>query len=202
MSLLPPLCALAVHTRSCKIVQGKTACCRLVHISWEVYRGSTLCERVQYIIYPDGWTPTEEQARSAGVSYESMLRNGTPIHSVIEHLGRILPSVHVIVGHDMADHNQTLGSEILRAGRQDLWAAFHTPRRACTMELGRKPKMRFPSLIQLYERCYGTPPPPCIHAVTLTALVYFYLTVAEGLTLPQHAPPAYGRGAGPVAARP
>lgn len=158
--------------------------CRMVQMAWQLHeQDGTLVEAAAYIVQPDGFEVPPVAARIHGITTEIAEQDGVPIQTVWEHLARILPSVGVVVAHNLSFDDGVIRSEMCRSAPpelRDMWA-IDIPKRYCTMLRGTEPGKKWPKLAELYERCFGEPPKGTLHRADVDtaacARIYFHLTL-------------------------
>lgn len=174
---------------------------RLVQIAWELYNPSKECiERECHIIIPDNFEIPEVVVKIHGINTERALNEGKPLIDIIKKLHIILNKNPVIVAHNIQFDNDIILAELYRYQNKlktnliphtlidkvqiddiiDLWTNTD---KHCTMLMGTIPGERWPKLINLYEKCFGSKPDYEMHHadndVRACADIYFHLLVKE-----------------------
>lgn len=153
--------------------------CRLVQVAWEVYDAdanhvSSEC----YIVRPDGFSVPESSSRIHGITHENAERNGVPVEDVWERLSRILPCVKRIVAHNMEFDDKVIQSEMHRTAATFVLQEWQNKQKVCTMKRAKRPNVKWPRLIELYEEYFGRTPQGSMHRadndVRACAEIYFH----------------------------
>ncbi len=102
---------------------------RIVQIAWMLIDKHGVTSRVSFIIKPDGYVIPEEVSELHGVTQERA-ESGFFMDHVLYDFAEAVHSAHVLVGHNVMFDRNIVGSELLRAGMEDV---LHGMPKCCTM---------------------------------------------------------------------
>ncbi len=135
---------------------------RLVQIAWSHYDefGNKLAEH-SYIIKPNGFTISEETAKINRITQERAEKEGVSIGYALRMFAMTLKETKVLVAHNISFDKSVVGSELIRAGAEDVYDKFKEIERVCTMQsttkfcaIPGKHGFKWPTLIELYRKVY------------------------------------------------
>lgn len=92
---------------------------RIVQVGWVVYDNQNLLYERERIVRPDGFTISEEVSKIHGITQEKALTDGGLLFDVLDHFNESLAQCDLIVGHNLTYDLNVMGSEYIRAGRQN-----------------------------------------------------------------------------------
>jgi len=133
---------------------------RLVQLAFLVYddNGNETAQ-ADFIIKPDGFSIPNELAKIHGISTERAIAEGVPIDKVLDVFLEHLSEAETVVAHNLSFDEKILGSELLRAGHQNL---LLQKKRICTMEsstnfckIPGKYGFKWPKLSELHIKLFG-----------------------------------------------
>jgi DNA polymerase III epsilon subunit-like protein len=162
--------------------------CRLVQIAWELWHLSecgikSLIKSECYTIKPDGFTIPEKVSIIHGIYQENAINNGVPLKLVIDRLKEILPTINLIVSHNIDFDNKVVVSELYRAKEFDIYKKWRQIDKKCTMLMGTKKGEKWPKLSELYHRLFDRDPETKLHSADgdtfLCSQIYFKLFEQE-----------------------
>lgn len=143
----------------------KWAGCRIVQIAWELH-DPTQQQVVSecYVVKPDGFVIPKEATRIHGIEQRYAEEHGVAIERVWERLADLLPSVSIVVAHNISFDDAVIQSEMNRSGKRGLLDEWARTSKHCTMKAGTPPGQKWPKLAELYKRYFGVDPDGRMHS--------------------------------------
>ena len=136
---------------------------RLVQLAWQVHDiNGGLVSAENYIIKPDGFLIPRGAEKVHGISTELAEKEGVPVKEVLEIFIRALKEIKIIVGHNIEFDNNIVGSELLRAGFENVVSiikAVDTKLESvnyCALPGGKGGNYKWPTLEELYKTLFNT----------------------------------------------
>jgi DNA polymerase III subunit epsilon len=134
---------------------------RLVQLAFIVYDGDgNKISEGDFIIKPAGFVIPSTAVQIHGITTERAFFEGLPLREVLQTFQNLVAEAHVLVAHNIGFDEKIIGSELIRAGMQNLLA---TKRKICTMEstvdfcaLKSPYGNKWPKLSELYYQLFGT----------------------------------------------
>ena len=84
-----------------------------------------------YIIKPEGFVIPESASKIHGISTERANFEGILLHNVLQEFEKLIGEAEVLVAHNMSFDEKIIGSELIRAGIQNI---LPSKKKICTME--------------------------------------------------------------------
>src|SRR5690625_1548788 len=135
---------------------------RCVQIAWQLHDATgKLLSAGDYIIRPDGFTIPFNSEKVHGISTERAKREGVPLSEAMDAFSRDLDRAEFVIGHNVDFDLSIMGSEYLRAGREnplDGKSCIDTKDDAtdyCKLEGGRG-RYKWPTLSELHQKLFET----------------------------------------------
>lgn len=125
---------------------------RLIEIAWFIFDPETH-EKVdsrQFLIKPNSFYIPN--ADFHGITQEIAMRDGVPLADVFDALKSVLPSVTLVVAHNVDFDDNVLQAEMFRANELFLQRDWSLIPKFCTMKTTTNSK--WPRLIELYTRLF------------------------------------------------
>lgn len=164
----------------------------IVQIAW-IFGDIEEC----HIIRPEGWEIPEESVKIHGITMETAMERGERFASVIGRFLDLARKARYICGHNVTFDTSMVKANVRREmnleqyERSGFEGALHPSKRIDTMTsctqwvgaIGKSGKVKYPKLIELYDRCFPGETFPAHDALDDTRAVVrcFPVIVAEGL---------------------
>src|SRR5690625_3828999 len=133
---------------------------RCVQIAWQLHDATgKLLSAGDYIIRPDGFTIPFNSEKVHGISTERAKREGVPLSEAMDAFSKDLERAEFVIGHNVEFDLSIMGSEYLRAGREnplDGKNCIDTKDDAtdyCKLEGGRG-RYKWPTLTELHDKLF------------------------------------------------
>jgi DNA polymerase-3 subunit alpha len=135
---------------------------RVVQIAWQLHDDKgELVEVKNFIIKPNGFTIPFNSEKIHGISTERATKFGVDLDFVLDELESVLKQTKFNVGHNIEFDLNIMGSEFLRAGRENPLAkmeSLDTMKQTvnfCAIPGGRGGGFKYPNLSELYLKIFG-----------------------------------------------
>lgn len=134
---------------------------RLIQIAWQLFdENNEQISKFEAIIKPDVFTVPDKMI--SGITHKYAIEHGIPINVIFEKMNEILPSVDIIVGHNIKFDKYCTLAELYRYDNQDIIDMFENKDFFCTCEntknickIKNGKWFKNPSLIEAYEKLIG-----------------------------------------------
>ena len=137
---------------------------RLVQIAWQLHDHSgKLLSVGNHIIRPEGFTIPFNAEKVHGISTGQALEAGEYLAGVLDKFSEDVKRAEVLVGHNIEFDNKIIGAEYLRKEKENLLAnaknidTAEETKEFCQLQGGPGGRLKFPRLIELYEKLFGQP---------------------------------------------
>ncbi len=134
---------------------------RCVQLAWQLYdHTGKILSKGDYIIRPDGFTIPFNAEKVHGISTERARNEGVPLSEAMDAFNKDLSKTEFIVGHNLGFDLNIMGSEYLRAGRdnplQDKTSVDTKDDSTDYCKLpGGRGKYKWPTLAELHDKLFG-----------------------------------------------
>jgi len=137
---------------------------RVVQIAWQLHDSmGRLLSNENLILKPDGFTIPFNAEKVHGISTQRALDEGLPLDEVLDRFTEDLNKARLIIGHNILDFDiKVVGSEYLRRDKENIIAlkeALDTQLESteyCAIPGGRGGQFKWPSLLELHTKLFGT----------------------------------------------
>ncbi len=136
---------------------------RLVQLAWQIHdKDGELIKAESYIVKPDGFLIPRGAEKVHGISTELADKEGIPVKEVLDIFIESLKSIKVIIGHNIEFDNNIVGSELLRAGLENILndiKSVDTKLESvnyCALPGGRGGNFKWPTLEELYIKLFNS----------------------------------------------
>ena len=134
---------------------------RLVQLAYLLYdQHGNKIDGGDYIIKPEGFLIPSSASRIHGISTERANAEGQPVQMVLQLFQELVIEARVLVAHNISFDEKIVGSELIRAGMQNL---LPSKKKICTMEcstdfcaLKGPYGNKWPKLSELHQTLFGT----------------------------------------------
>lgn len=167
---------------------------RLVQLAWQIHdTNGDLVEAKNYIVKPEGFLIPRGAEKIHGISTELANKEGLLVSEVLAIFLESLEKVQIIVGHNIEFDNNIVGSELLRAGIENVIIdkkSVDTKLESvnyCALPGGKGGNFKWPTLEELYDKLFETKFSAAHNAmadVQATARCFFEL-IRLGITGPK-----------------
>lgn len=158
---------------------------RLVQLGWILYsEDQQKLNEQEFIVFPDGFTISEEVSLVHGITQERAIAEGWPLQTVIACFLEDLIKADTVVCHNFSYDASVMGAELVRAKNDT--DVLTKKSQICTMKLstefckipGKNGHYKWPRLEELYKKLFSEPVPQAHTALAdaqSTARCYFEL---------------------------
>jgi len=135
---------------------------RVVQLAWQLHDvEGKLIEAKDFLIRPDNFTIPYNASKVHGITTELALQDGVDLGSVLDAFQEVISRSTFIVGHNITFDVRIMGSEYIRAGREnplDGRPLIDTETAAveyCALPGGRGGGFKWPNLGELHQKLFG-----------------------------------------------